>query len=116
MPKGIISLSAEAGDYLLQVAAAGFIRQRRTCRLAKDNPLTLDFNMAPQAEALQGITVRSKVPFIEAKPGMMVVNVENSAASAGSNALELLQRSPGVQVDPQGTIIHEGKIAACRYT
>ena len=113
--QGHYSLAADAGDYLLQVAAAGFIRQTQSCSIKKDNPRTLDFKMAPQTAALEEITVRSKVPFIQAKPGMMVVNVENSAASAGSNALELLQRSPGVQVDPQGAISMRGKAGVDVY-
>ena len=57
--------------------------------------LTLLENNALLDEAV----VVAKRPFLEQKIDRMVVNVANSITSAGSNALEVLQRSPGVQVN-----------------
>jgi outer membrane receptor protein involved in Fe transport len=111
--EGHYSLNADAGEYLLQIAGTGYNTQTKSIRLEKDRPLTLDFKLA--SNTLEGVTVTSKKPFIEARPGMMVVNIENNATSAGNNALELLQRSPGVQVDPQGNVSMRGKSGVVVY-
>jgi iron complex outermembrane receptor protein len=108
--KGYYSIVGKEGSYLLLAAAVGFESQTKACKLIIGDTISnVNFQLLPKAGALEGVTVTSKAPFIEAKPGMMVVNVENSAASAGSNALELLQRSPGVQVDPQGAVSLKGR-------
>ncbi len=110
---GAYSLSAEAGSYLLQAVATGFRQQTKEVRLIKDKTVTADVALAPTV--LEGVTVIATKPFIEARPGMIVVNVENSASSTGSNALELLQRSPGVQVDPQGNVSMRSKNGVAVY-
>lgn len=52
-----------------------------------------------QSHALEGVEVTAKRPVYESKIDRMVVNVKNAVASAGGNALEILERSPGVTVD-----------------
>lgn len=54
---------------------------------------------------LNAITIITKKPFIEQKIDRMVINVKNSITSAGSTALEVLERSPGVFVDRQNNTI-----------
>ncbi|MEP6750771.1 MAG: outer membrane beta-barrel family protein, partial [Bacteroidota bacterium] len=46
-----------------------------------------------------------KKPLLEQKIDRLVINVENSITSAGSTALEILERSPGVIVDHQNNLI-----------
>lgn len=60
-------------------------------------------------EASQGVTVVSKKPMIEVKADKMVVNVENSINAVGNDALELLRKSPGVQVDKDDNLSLAGK-------
>jgi outer membrane receptor protein involved in Fe transport len=48
-------------------------------------------------------------PFIEQQIDKTVVNVENSVVSAGSTAIEILEKSPGVTVDKDGNISLKGK-------
>ncbi len=59
--------------------------------------------------ALKEVTVVAQRPFIEVKGDRLVVNVENSIVSAGSNALEVLARSPGVNVDQNDNISLKGR-------
>lgn len=54
---------------------------------------------AKTAKELQGVTVTAQKPFLQRLTDRIVVNVENSIISAGSTALEVLERSPGVIVD-----------------
>jgi len=65
--------------------------------------------LIPTAKAIDGVTVTSKKPLIEQKAGKTVVNVDASQTNAGLNALELLEKSPGVSVDNDGNISLKGK-------
>ncbi len=61
------------------------------------------------AENLDAAMVYGQKPFIEHQLDKTVVNVENSIISAGSTALEVLQRSPGIMIDKDGNITMKGK-------
>ena len=50
------------------------------------------------ATQLGNVTVTARKPFIQKLSDRIVVNVENSIVSAGSSALDVLERSPGVIV------------------
>src|SRR5664279_5632810 len=54
---------------------------------------------------LNEVTVVVKKPLFEQKIDRMVINVSNSITSAGSTALEVLERSPGIIVDRQNNSI-----------
>ncbi|MBK5271727.1 MAG: TonB-dependent receptor, partial [Bacteroidia bacterium] len=61
------------------------------------------------AKMIGGITLVSKKPLIEQKPGKTVINVDASPTNSGLNVLELLEKSPGVSVDNDGNISLKGK-------
>ena len=54
---------------------------------------------------LEDVNVVAKKPLYEMKIDRMVVNVENSITSSGSTALEVLEKSPGINVDRQNNAI-----------
>src|SRR5687767_736608 len=58
---------------------------------------------------MQEVTVMAKRPFIETKIDKTIVNVESSPTSAGSTALDILEKSPGITVDNDGNISLRGK-------
>jgi len=58
---------------------------------------------------LNEVVVTAKKPIIEVRPDKTVFNVEASINATGSNALELLQKSPGVIVDKDDNIVLSGK-------
>lgn len=60
-----------------------------------------DLSMGEDVKLLNEITVESTKPFIEQEIDRMVINVENSIVSSGSNALEVLEKAPGVTIDKQ---------------
>ena len=64
---------------------------------------------------LKGVTVMAKKPMIEVQADKTVFNVEASINATGSNALELLQKSPGVQVDNNDNITMKGKTGVRVY-
>ena len=63
----------------------------------------------PQSKELKEVAVIGKKPFIEQKADRMVVNVDASPSSAGSTAMDVLEKSPGVTVDKDGNISLKGK-------
>ncbi len=61
------------------------------------------------AKTLSAVTITAKRPLIEQKADRTIVNVEAAITNAGSNALEILEKSPGITVDKDGIINLKGK-------
>lgn len=57
---------------------------------------------------LKEIKVSASHKSTEVSHGKMVYNIEKSAAAAGTSAFELLQRTPGVSVDPNDNLLLKG--------
>jgi iron complex outermembrane recepter protein len=64
---------------------------------------------------LKEVVVTSKKPLIEVKADKTIFNVEASINATGSDALELLKKSPGVQVDNNENISMKGKTGVRIY-
>jgi iron complex outermembrane receptor protein len=62
-----------------------------------------------RARELQGVTVTSQKPMVEVKADKTILNVEGTINATGSNALELLRKSPGVLVDKDENLSLSGK-------
>ncbi len=58
---------------------------------------------------LKEVNIQEKKPFIEKLLDRTVINVNNSIVSAGSSALEVLSRAPGVLVNQDDVISLKGK-------
>jgi hypothetical protein len=58
---------------------------------------------------LSNVTVTARKPFIQKLSDRIVVNVENSIVSAGSSAMDVLERSPGVNIDQNDVISLRGR-------
>ncbi len=100
------------GNYWAKVIMVGFTT-------ASSSPITLsaesaniklqDITIQPAATELGNVTVTGRKPFIQKLTDRIVVNVDNSIVNAGSSAMEVLERSPGVNVDPNDVISLRGK-------
>ncbi len=58
---------------------------------------------------LNEVSVRAQKPFVEVHADKLVVNVENSITSAGASVMDVLQKSPGVNIDQNDNISLKGK-------
>jgi hypothetical protein len=67
------------------------------------------FNLSPSGKMLKEVAVTGKKSFIEQKIDRTVVNVGALISNTGTNALEVLEKTPGVQVDADGNITFKGK-------
>ncbi|MGN6292341.1 MAG: TonB-dependent receptor domain-containing protein [Chitinophagaceae bacterium] len=99
------------GRYIVAISAVGHDKgfSEVVAVAGSSNTVVKTIELVPQAQAMSGVTVTAKKPAIEQKPGKMVVNVDASPTNAGLNALELLEKSPGVTVDNDGNISVKGK-------
>ncbi len=101
----------KAGSYFLSATSVGYAKSTTSTFEVKEGQ---DYNSAPltllhSSTSLATVTVQAKKPMIEVKADKTVFNVENSINATGSNAFELLQKSPGVTTDKDDNISMQGK-------
>lgn len=60
-------------------------------------------------QQLEDVKITARIPFVERKIDRTVVNVDAMISNAGTNALEMLEKSPGIRVDQDGNIQLKGK-------
>jgi iron complex outermembrane receptor protein len=100
------------GKYLIAITAVGFSKQYTpSFQLNEQNPTQqiAAIQLTAVQKALREVTVSAKRPFIEQRAGKTLINVEASPTNSGLNALEVLEKSPGVSVDKDGNISLRGK-------
>ena len=101
-----------AGSFLLSYNTLGFAKQYSKVfdLTTADSYTAATVSLSVAANKLEEVTVTStKKPMIEVKADKMVFNVESSINATGSDAMELLQKSPGIQVDNNDNISMKGK-------
>jgi hypothetical protein len=67
--------------------------------------------LKPKSGLLQDVTVVSKKPLIQFLPDKTVINPEASISNAGATVMDILEKSPGITVGKDGSIIMKGKPA-----
>ncbi len=105
------------GSYLLGYSIVGFEKTYIALPEFKSGEkiTAATATLQPASSNLKEITVTNKKPLIEVKADKTVFNVEASINATGSNALELLQKSPGMQVDNNENISMKGKTGVRVY-
>ena len=100
----------ESGDYLLVISAVGMDSLSIAFTLA-DKPLVQlpDLILTSKSNRLKEVSITGKKAFIEQQIDRTIVNVGALISNDGANALEVLEKSPGVSVDANGKISFKGK-------
>jgi len=118
-----INLADKAGNFVFEHIPFGkyFLLATSTGHLQTYSPLLeISNNSTVNAGALQltnnvkvlsavNVTAIVKKPFIERKIDRTVINVDAAITNAGTTAMEVLEKSPGVTVDKDGNISLKGK-------
>ena len=113
---GKFIINSADGKFLLSYSIIGFEKKySEEINVDGKDVETKLVSLQPSASNLKGVTVSSKKPLVEIRADKMVFNVEASITAQGSNALELLQKSPGVQVDNNDNISMKGKTGVRVY-
>ncbi|MCF3109644.1 TonB-dependent receptor [Niabella sp. CC-SYL272] len=93
--------------YSLQVSSVGYKTGLFTIVFSdtlKLQPLVLEKDKS----TLNVVTVAAFRPLVERRADRFIVNVEGTPLADGNNALEVLQKAPGIWVDPDGAIKIQG--------
>jgi len=102
----------EAGQYVLKISFMGYKTYRtKPFELTVINPQNNlgQIKLTPEANSLNSVNITGKKAFVEQKIDRMVVNVDALISNAGTTALDVLSKSPGVNVDQNGVISLKGK-------
>ncbi|NMH28892.1 TonB-dependent receptor [Flavobacterium silvaticum] len=103
----------EYGSYLIVVEDLAFEPyQTEAIVVSVENPIlkipSIKLSKAATNQ-LNEVTIQRKKPIVENKIDKVVVNVDAMISAAAGDALEVLQKSPGIMVDQNGTITFKGK-------
>ncbi|RYY52992.1 MAG: TonB-dependent receptor [Chitinophagaceae bacterium] len=97
------------GIYTLQVSMTGYQLYRRDS-ISVNGPTTVPVIILQiTGTELGAVTVSSRKPLVTRKNDRSIVNVDAMISAAGSTALDVLEKSPGVQVDQNGSVSLQGK-------
>jgi iron complex outermembrane receptor protein len=98
------------GDYRISVSHVGYNAALSPVFSVNGADVTVPSISASKASTdLTAVTVSTRKPMIEVRADKTVMNVENTINAAGSDALELLRKSPGVTVDKDENLNMNGK-------
>lgn len=101
----------KAGKYFLLATSIGHLATySQVINLAENQNVSIgQLKLNNEMKTLKGITLTAKKPFIERKMDRTIINVDASITNAGTTALEVLEKSPGVTVDKDGNVSLKGK-------
>jgi iron complex outermembrane recepter protein len=99
------------GSYIISCSNIGFQKYYSNTIALQSNSQDVkqNINLMASSKSIKEIKVINKKPMIEVKADKTVFNVEQSINATGSNALDLLRKSPGVRVDKDDNIEMRGK-------
>lgn len=99
------------GNYLLKATMVNHVPQFSApvtlSAIQSNTPVAI--LLAQRSSEMKEVLVEAKKPFIQKLTDRIVVNVDNSIISAGSSAMDILERSPGVNIDQNDVISLRGK-------
>ncbi|MEP7144793.1 MAG: outer membrane beta-barrel protein [Ferruginibacter sp.] len=111
--KGIaVFTNIAAGEHYFSISGAGYQPQTTpvyTFPLAANTDKKQTIILLPDIANMQGVTVVGTRPFIQHIQGKVLINVDAAVTNAGTTVLEVLEKSPGVMIDKNGTISLQAK-------
>ncbi len=97
------------GNYLIAASFVGFKPYFSASTAVDSQNIVLPFVQMTPLSNLKEVTITTKKPFIERKIDRVVVNPEALISNAGTTAMEVLEKSPGVFVDLKSGVSLRGK-------
>jgi hypothetical protein len=105
--------SLKDNTYILKATYIGYKDYRSdNVVVSQQKPVNLSpFTLSSTGKALNEVAVTAQKSYIQQKIDRTVVNVGALISNTGANALEVLEKTPGVQVDADGNITFREKAA-----
>lgn len=103
--------TGRSGNFLVSVSHVGLATSySKVVEVSGSGSTDLgDISLSKSTGDLKAITVTAKKPMVEVKADKTILNVEGTINATGSDALELLRKSPGVLIDKDDNISLAGK-------
>jgi hypothetical protein len=106
-------VDVKEGQYILVVTSIGYETNQRNLVTVDQQRQSIEVPVIKMqqssARMLKGVSVVAKKPLVEQRIDRLIVNVDALIANAGTNALDVLSRSPGIMVGSDGSITLSGK-------
>lgn len=100
----------ESAKYRLKTSASGHEEGYiRWIDLEKYSSFIDTIILKPKSGLLQDVTVLSKKSFVQFQADKTVINPDANATNAGANLIDILEKSPGITIGKDGSIIMKGK-------
>jgi iron complex outermembrane recepter protein len=100
------------GTYRVKASSLGHEEgYSRWLDLEKNTSVTDTIILWSKAGLLTDVTVVSKKPFVQFLPDKTVIHPEANITNAGATVMDVLEKSPGLTVGKDGSIIMKGKPA-----
>ncbi|MBZ5857626.1 outer membrane beta-barrel family protein [Flavihumibacter profundi] len=101
----------EAGSYRICITRVNFQASCQLVDLSQPQPgAGYEFSFSLQKSgSLENVTVTGKKTAVQYQSDRTVIQVDASISNAGTNALEFLERTPGVTIDKDGNISLKGR-------
>ena len=97
-------------NYIIRVTYTGYEDSfTGISELQKGDFFNKTLTLKAATAVLQNVTVNTKRPFIQFRPDKTVVNVDAGITNAGATVMDVLEKSPGITIGRDGTIIMKGK-------
>ena len=98
------------GNYKVSASFIGYKNTVSTpFSLSGTDVIMPDLKLGKASSQLNTVALSSHKPIVEMRADKMILNVEGTINSTGSDALELLRKSPGVTVDKDENLSMSGK-------
>jgi iron complex outermembrane receptor protein len=100
----------QPGKYRVSASHVGFSPAvSAVFQLAGESVKAPELKLAKSSGQMNNVVITASKPIVEVKADKTVLNVEGTINSVGSDALELLRKSPGVMVDKDENLSVNGK-------
>lgn len=106
-----VLVGVPAGDYFVKISYVGMapFNSERFSVASGEEKILEDIQMQASGVELDEVEIRAQKPLVTVKPDMTVFNVQNSTIGIGTDAFDLLRKSPGVIVDNNDNVMLQGK-------
>jgi iron complex outermembrane recepter protein len=100
----------KAGKYLVKASQTGYYDGYSVqLDLEKNASFNIIITLKAKSSLLNNVTIVSKKPAIQFLADKTVINPDATISNAGATVMDVLEKSPGITVNKDGSIIMKGK-------
>ena len=105
-----LDITISSGTYLVSAFAEGYKSNTKTITISDTTTNTIFFYLSHDIKILTEVVVKAKMKkFISFQDDKLIVQVSNNPLLNTGDTYDALERTPGVMIAPDGTLILKGK-------